>query len=56
MNVDQESLTVNEVGSKAKSKQEIYRILSTEDRIFLPSSHECNYNYLRDIVSGAKNV
>ena len=29
-------LTVNEIGAKAKSKQEVYRILSTEGEIYLP--------------------
>ena len=49
-------LTVYKIGAKAKSKQEINRILSTEGGIYLPPWREWNYNFVRDIISGDKNV
>ena len=49
-------LTVTDVGVKAKSKLEVYRILTTEGGIYLPPSKEWNYQYIRDIVTGNKLV
>ena len=51
------SLTVSEVGARAKSKVEVYRILATEDRVYLPDVKNINYYYfLRSIITGGKKA
>ena len=40
MNQNQDKLSVLDVGVKAKSKLEIYRILTTEGGIYLPPPKE----------------
>ena len=56
MEVDNAALTINEVGSKAKFKLEVYRILTTEGGVYLPPSQQWNYNFIRDIITGEKRV
>ena len=56
MNQNQDKLSVLDVGVKAKSKLEIYRILTTEGGIYLPPPKEWNYQFIRDIITGAKLV
>ena len=51
-----EKLTVTDVGIKAKSKLEVYRVLTTEGGVYLPPAKEWNYQYIRDIVTGNKLV
>ena len=45
-----ERFTVIDVGVRAKNKLEVYRILSTERGIYLPSSKEWKYQCIWDIV------
>ena len=49
-------LDVIEVGNKARSKGEIYRLLATIDGISLPPVKDFNYQYLRDIITGDKKL
>ena len=51
-----QELSVTEVGSKAKSKGEIYRLLATEGGVYLPPLKDVNYQFLRDIITGSKKV
>ena len=50
------SLTVSEVGERAKSKVEVYRILATEGRAYLPDVKNINYSFLRSIITGGKKA
>ena len=56
MNQNQDIFTVLDVRIKAKSKLEIYRVLTPEGDIYLPPIKEWNYQFIRDIISGAKLV
>ena len=56
MNQNQDKFTVLDVGIKAKSKLEIYWVLTTEGGIYLPPIKEWNYQFIRDIITGAKLV
>ena len=49
-------ITTNELGTKAKSKNEIYRFLATEGNVYLPPQNESNHYYLSDIISGKTKV
>ena len=45
-----------EFGLKAKSINEIYRLLVTDVRLYLPPMKESNYNYIACLLSGEKLV
>ena len=49
-------LTTKELGLKATSKTEIYRLLTPDGRIYLPPIKEANHHYISDIISGKKLV
>ena len=49
-------LKVTDLSIKAKSKIELYRILTTEGDVFLPPSKEWSIDFIRDIISGKKLV
>ena len=50
------SFTVNEIGAKAKSKVEIYRVLVTKGGVYLPHVKDINYSFLRSIITGDKKA
>ena len=45
---------VNQLGTKAKSKNEMYRILTVEAKIYLPPQKECSIYFIRDIFHGKR--
>ena len=47
-------LTVTDISIRAKSKVELYRVLTTEGEVYLPPCKECNYKLIRDIIAGKK--
>ena len=49
-------LKVTDLSIKAKSKIELYRILTTEGDVILPPSKEWSIDFIRDIISGKKLV
>ena len=54
--MDRFPLTTMEFGLKAKSKNEVYRLLVTDDGLHLPPMRESNYDYLACILFGEKGV
>lgn len=53
---EEKQLTVQMWGIKAKSKSEMYRLLATDGRVYLPPLKQANYRYIRDILTGNKEV
>ena len=49
-------INVNQLGAKARSKHEMYRILTVEAKIYLPPQKECSIYFIRDIFQGKKKV
>ena len=49
-------LTTTELGLKAKSDNEVYRILVIEGGLHLPLMKESNYDYIASILCGDKQV
>ena len=47
-------LTLPEIAIKARSKKEVYYVLSAEGGIYLPPIMDANSSYLKDIVRGKK--
>ena len=45
-----------QIGLKAKSKKEMYRLLASDGQIYLPPLKEANYKYIRGILTGKKKV
>ena len=54
MREEQTNLTEYEIGGNRKSEQEIYCILLTEGKAYLPLSRKLNYNFVTDIISGKR--
>ena len=45
-----QSITTYQLETKTKSKSEIYRLLSTEGKVYLPQSNEANHHYISDLI------
>ena len=56
MEETKDQLTVYSLGIKARSKIEVYRLLTTEGGVYLPPVNEVNYQYLKSIIAGEKLV
>ena len=50
------SINVKQLGAKARSIHEMYRILTVEAKIYLPPQKECSIYFIRDIFQGNKKV
>ena len=50
------TINVSQLGTKAKSKNEMYRIITVEAKIYLPPQKECSIYFIRDIFHGRKKV
>jgi hypothetical protein len=48
--------TVQEFGLIAKSKKELYSVLTTDGGMYLPPIKEANAKYIRKIVTGQGKV
>ena len=48
------SFTLNDVAIKARSKKEVYYVLTTEGGIYLPPIIDANSSYLKEIARGTK--
>ena len=47
-------ITINDISIKARSKKEIYMVLSLEGGIYLPPILDANSKYIKDIITGSK--
>jgi hypothetical protein len=45
-------IKVAELGVKAQSKKEVYRLMSTSMNIYLPPLNETNMTYLKELLNG----
>ena len=54
--MDEKSLTVNEFGVIARSKKEVYDLMTVTGGYYLPTIEQANFDYISDILSGDKNV
>ena len=49
-------LSLHMLGIKAKTKNELYRLLTTEANLYLPPQRETSIYFVRDIIHGRKRV
>ena len=54
--MEQSSLNLNDLSIKARTKNEVYRILTTEANLYLPLQKETSIYFIRDIIHGRKKV
>ena len=54
MEEEKTPFTVTDISIKAKSKIELYRILTIEGDVYLPPSKEWNYQFIRVVITGKK--
>lgn len=48
--------SVDRIGLKARTKAELYKILTVEARLYLPPQQETSIEFIRDILTGKKKV
>ena len=53
---EQKEMSYQELGLKARSKKELYNLLTADVGIYLPPIKEANAKYLSDVLSGVKRV
>ena len=53
-----EKVTLNliEVGGKARSKLELYKLLTVDGHLYLPPYKYCSVNFMADIIEGNRKV
>ena len=49
-------INLNLLGVKARTKNELYRLLTTEVNMYLPPQKETSIYFVRDIIHGRKRV
>ena len=54
--MEQLSVNLNQLSIKARTKNEMYRILTTEANLYLPPQKETSIYFVRDIIHGRKKV
>ena len=54
--MERASLNLNMLGLKARTKNEMYRLLTTEANLYLPPQRETSIYFVRDIIHGRKRV
>ena len=55
-NYNKEGVTKNAFTVKAKTKNEMYKILTTEDNQYLPPQRETSIYFVKGIIHGKKRV
>ena len=54
--MNQATVNLNILGTKAKTKVELYRFLTVEAKLYLPPQREASIFFIRDIISSVKNI
>ena len=54
--MEESRINLNMLGIKAKTKDELYRLLTTEVNLYLPSQKETLIYFVKDIVHGRKKA
>ena len=54
--MEESRVNLNMLGIKAKTKNELYRLLTTEANLYLPSQKETSIYFVKDIVRGRKKA
>ena len=54
--MEKSRINLNMLGIKAKTKNELYRLLTTEANLYLPSQKETLIYFVKDIVHGRKKA
>ena len=49
-------INLNVLGIKARTKNELYRLLTTEANMYLPPQKETSIYFVRDIIHGRKKA
>lgn len=50
------TINVNELALKAKTKNEMYRLLTVEAQLYLPPQKECSIYFVRDVLCNKKKA
>ena len=54
--MDQGFVNLIELGGKARSKAELYRLLTAEGHLYLPPYKICPVDFIADVIDGKKSV
>ena len=54
--MEKSDINLNLLGIKAQTKNELYRLLTVEAKLYLPPQKETSIYFIRGIVNGRKRV
>ena len=54
--MDTRKVNITEIGTKAQSKAELYRLLTVEGGMYLPPQDQTNIEFISDIAFSVKKV
>ena len=54
--MEESRINLNMLGIKVKTKNELYRLLTTQTNLYLPSQKETSIYFVKDIVHGCKKA
>ena len=54
--MEKRDLNLSLLGSKAQTKNELYRILTVDAKLYLPHQQETSIYFIRGILNGKKKV
>ena len=54
--MEKRELNLSLLGSKAQTKNELYRILTVDAKLYLPPQKETSIYFIRGILNGKKRV
>ena len=50
--MEQKEINISSLGMKAQTKNELYRILTVEAKLYLPPQKETSIYFIRGVVNG----
>ena len=54
--MESSKINLNLLGMKAQTKNELYRLLTVEAKLYLPPQKETSIYFIRGIINGRKKV
>ena len=54
--MEKSEINLNLLGTKAQTKNELYRLLTVEAKLYLPPQKETSIYFVRGIINGRKKV
>ena len=54
--MDEQIITISQLGVERKSKKEVYQLMATEGRVYMPPLKLSNHEYIPGVIEGSVKV